>query len=237
MGSSTAAKKTASPARKTGSGVGIVVAAQPPLFCEVLSCQLSKEPTFSVVGRASDSDHMWKVLARENPQVLLLDYEGLGPNAEGVVHRLRRAAPSTRILALSSRSSDETAVRALGAGASGVVGKRLKFSLLVNAIRAVAHGELWAENRITSRVLETLIRASVGGSKSDLTEREREVAEACSRGMRNKEIAKLLHITEKTVKGHLKNIFRKLQVDNRFLLGLYVREQTELKSRPTRLTA
>ncbi|HEV8611143.1 MAG TPA: response regulator transcription factor [Thermoanaerobaculia bacterium] len=230
MGSSTQTKKADFPRRTKRHGVEIVVAAQPPLFCEVLSCQLDDEPRFSVVGRASDSDHMWKVLARENPQVLLFDYEGLGSNAESMVHRLRRAAPAMRILALSNRSSDETAVRALGAGASGVVGKQLKFSVLVNAIQAVAEGEIWGKPRNTALALENLTAGSAGGSKSDLTKREYEVADACSRGLRNKEIAKLLHISEKTVKGHLNNIFRKLQVNNRFALGLYIREPTELKS-------
>lgn len=230
MSSPMPTRKAVSPARRRKVGVEIVVAAQPALFCEVLSCQLNEEPSLSVVGRASDSDHMWKVLARENPRVLLVDYEGLGANGESMVHRLRRAAPSTRILALANRSSDETAVRALGAGASGLVGKQLKFSVLVSAIQAVAEGEIWAKPCNTALALENLTAGSPGGSKSDLTKREYEVADACSRGMRNKEIAKLLHISEKTVKGHLNNIFRKLQVDNRFALGLYIREPTQLKS-------
>jgi DNA-binding NarL/FixJ family response regulator len=205
------AKKAILPRKTRRDGVEIVVATQPPLFCEVLSSRLDEEPSLSVVGRASDSDHMWKVVAKENPQVLLFDYEGLGPNAESMVNRLRRAAPATRILALSNRSSDKTTVRALGAGASGLVGKQLKFSVLVDAIQAVAEGEIWAKPNNTALALENLAAGSPGGSKPDLTRREYEVAEACSRGLRNKEIAKLLHISEKTVQGHLNNILRKLQ--------------------------
>ena len=115
-------------------------------------------------------------------------------------------------------------MRALGAGASGLVGKQLKFAELVRAIESVAEGEIWGKPSNTARALRNLTEGSPGGSKADLTKREYEVADACSRGLRNKEIAKLLHISEKTVKGHLNNIFRKLQVDNRFALALYIRE-------------
>jgi DNA-binding NarL/FixJ family response regulator len=223
-------KKSVSSARDKRQGLAIVVMAQPPLFCEVLACQLNEEPGFTVVGRASDNDHMWKVLARENPQVLLFDYESLGPSAETMLHRVRRAAPATRILALGSRSSDDAAVRVLGAGASGLVGKQLKFSVIVDAIHSVGEGEIWAKPSSTALALAYLTGPTGGASKADLTKRELEVAEACSRGMRNKAIAKLLNISEKTVKGHLNNIFRKLQVDNRFALGLYIREPTEPKA-------
>jgi DNA-binding NarL/FixJ family response regulator len=210
-------------ARPKRPELAIVVAAQPPLFCEVLSSQLNHEPNLSVVGRASDTEHMWKVLAREKPQVLLYDFEGMGSNAEGMVHRLRRAAPRTRILALSSWANDKTAVRALEAGASGLVGKQLKFSTLVNAIQTVAQGELWADIRLT------LTRPSSRKSKSELTKRELQIADGCSRGLRNKEIAKQLGISEKTVKGHLNNILRKLQVDNRPATGLQITGTTSPK--------
>jgi DNA-binding NarL/FixJ family response regulator len=231
MVSSTSTRKAVSPARARRGGVGIAVAAQPGLFCEVLSRQLDEEPSLVVVGRASDEDHIGKMLAKENPQVLLFDYEGLGPNVEGAVQRLHRSAPGTRILVLSTRSGDETVERILRSGASGLFGKQLEFSSLVHAIQVVAGGRIWARPSATALALERMTRpSSAGGSKSDLTKREYEVADACSRGLRNKEIAKLLHISEKTVKGHLNNIFRKLQVNNRFALGLYIREPTELKT-------
>lgn len=210
--------------------LGIAVAAQPALFCEILSCQLAAEPSFVVVGRAGNEDQIGKVLAKENPRVLIFDYEGLGPNAESTVHRLRRAAPATRILVLASRSSDEIVERILRAGASGLVGKQLELAVLVRAIRAVAAGEVWANRRVTSLALESLTGPSGRVLQSVLTKREQEIANACSQGLRNKQIALRLNISTKTVKGHLNNIFRKLRVDNRFALGLYITERIQSKS-------
>ncbi len=208
----------------------IAVAAQPALFCEILSRQLNGEPNFMVVGRACNEDEIGKVLAKQNPRVLVFDYEGLGPNAESTVHRLRRAAPGTRILILATRSSNETVERVLRAGASGLVGKQLEFAVLVRAIHTVAAGEIWANRRATSLVLESLTGPYGRVSKSELTKREQEIAAACSQGLRNKEIASLLSISSKTVKGHLNNIFRKLQVDSRFALGRHVMERIQPKS-------
>jgi DNA-binding NarL/FixJ family response regulator len=210
--------------------LGIAVAAQPALFCEILSSQLDAEKTFAVVGRAGNEDQIGKVLAKGNPRVLVFDYEGLGPNAESTVHRLRRAAPATRILVLATRSGDETVERVLRAGASGLVGKQLEFAVLLRAIRAVAAGEVWANRRVTSLALESLTGPSAKVSKSELTKREQEIADACGRGLRNKEIALRLNIGTRTVKGHLNNIFRKLQVDNRFALALQVAERVQPKS-------
>jgi DNA-binding NarL/FixJ family response regulator len=208
----------------------VAVAAQPALFCEILCRQLDAEPRFAVVGRACNEDQIGKLLAKESPQVLVFDYEGLGPNGEGTVGRLRRSAPGTRILVLASRSSDETVERVLRAGASGLVGKQLEFAVLAHAIRAVAAGEIWANRHATSLALESLTGPSGKAPKSDLTKREQEVADACGQGLRNKEIASRLNISTKTVKGHLNNIFRKLRVDNRFALGLQIMERIQPKS-------
>ena len=224
-------KGAVSPARPGDRGrLKIAVAAQPALFREILSSQLDADPSLIVVGRAGNEDQIEKVLAEERPLILLFDYEGLGPNAESTVHRLRRAVPATRILVLASRSSDETVQRVLRAGASGLVGKQLEFTAIVRAIHAVAAGEVWANRRATSVALEGLTSSFDRSSKADLTKREQEIAEACSRGLRNKEIASHLNISEKTVKGHLNNIFRKLRVDNRLELALQVAERLQPKS-------
>ncbi len=219
------ARKSASPARTRRAGLSIAVAAQPALFSETLCRQLDEEPDFIVVGRACNEDEIVKLLAKEKPQVLVFDYEGLGPSGESTVGRLRRSAPGTRILVLASRSSDEIVERVLRAGASGLVGKQLEFMVLVRAIHAVVAGEIWANRRATSLALDILTGPGVSVSKSDLTKREQEIADACGQGLRNKEIALRLNISPKTVKGHLNNIFRKLHVDSRFALALQERTQ------------
>ncbi len=224
------ARKNASPARTKRAGLSIAVAAQPALFCEILCHRLDEEPDLIVVGRACNEEEVGKLLAKESPQILVFDYEGLGPSGESTVGRLRRSAPGTRILVLASRSSDETVERVLRAGASGLVGKHLEFAVLAHAIQAVAAGEIWANRRATSLAMEILTGPSSNVPKSDLTKREQEIADACSQGLRNKEIASRLNISTKTVKGHLNNIFRKLQVDSRFALGLQITERLLPKS-------
>ena len=216
-------KKAVRTDSSTGSArdaVRIAVAAQPGLFCETLCRQLAAEPDFVVAGQAFSEDQIERVLAKESPQVLVFDSEGLALNAECTVRRLRRDAPTTRIVVLASQSGDETVERLLRANASGVVGKHLDFAVLVHAIHAVAAGEIWANRHATCLAQESLTGPSCKVPKSDLTKREQEIADACSQGLRNKEIASRLNISTKTVKGHLNNIFRKLQVDNRFALGL-----------------
>jgi len=199
-----------------------VVASRPALVREVLARQLGNEPGLDIVGLARDENGICELLGKAKPQVLLLDYEGLGPNSEGMIPRLRRASPATRILVVATRSTDETVERVLRVGAMGLVGKQLGFAALVRAIRVVAAGELWANRRVTAQTVERLASGPNRDSgEGRLTQREAEIAAAVGRGLRNKDIAHELSISEKTVKSHLNNIFRKLEVDNRFAVGLY----------------
>lgn len=217
--------------RKTNKRLTLVIASQPALFREVLCRFLNGVPGFHVVGEAFDEEQINQRLSQKRPQVLLFDYEALGPNGEAAIARVRRAAPGTRILVLTTRSSEETVQRVLRAGGSGVVGKQLGSATLVRAIHAVATGQVWANRQTVGQTLEHL--ANPGrevGLERQLTKREWEVVDDVSRGLRNKEIARRLTISEKTVKSHLNNIFRKLQVDNRFALGLYAWELTRARA-------
>jgi len=111
--------------------IRVAVASGPALHREVLCQALGAEPTLTIVGSASAEDDIGEVLSKTPAQVLLFDYEALGPNSEGLIGRLRRHAPETRILVLATRSGPETVERVLRAGASGLVGKESGLALVV----------------------------------------------------------------------------------------------------------
>jgi len=215
---------TAVPSRFPGTQpVRLAVAVYPPLWGELLALMLGREEWIYVVGRATTEDELRQLTAEQEPGVIVLDYEGLGPNAEGVVSRLRRLAPKVRVLVLARRSGEETVVSLLRAGAAGLVGKSDDVSTLLSAVRAVAAGEVWAERKVAAQAIEQLagpVSAEPDG-RATLTRREWEVVEEVGRGLRNREIARVLGISEKTVKTHLNHIFSKLHVESRFTLALW----------------
>jgi DNA-binding NarL/FixJ family response regulator len=169
------------------------------------------------------------VITENAPNVILLDYEGLGPNVEGIVSRLRRLAPQARVLVLARRSGEDTVVGLLRAGAFGLIGKSVEFRVLLNAVRAVASGELWANRRVTAQAIQRL--AAPVNTEPDgrvrLTRREWEVIEAVGRGLRNRAIGRTLGISDKTVKSHLNHIFTKLHVQSRFTLALWAQGELQ----------
>jgi DNA-binding NarL/FixJ family response regulator len=203
--------------------VRLAIAVYPPLWGELLAQVLGREMWIDIVGRAADEDELRQLASKQTPNVILLDYEGLGPNAEGLVSRLRRLAPKVRVLVLARRSGAQTVVSLLRAGAAGLVGKDANLKILLNAVRAVASGEVWAERKAAAQALEKLaapVRTEPEGQVV-LTRREWEVVEAVGRGLRNRDVARALGISEKTVKTHLNHIFSKLHVDSRFALALW----------------
>ena len=163
------------------------------------------------------------MLDAETLQVLLLDDEGFAPDAVTAISRLRRReSPEVRILVLSTESSAENAEQVIRSGAWGLVAKD-DLGILLRAIRAIAGGEMWASRTVTARAIEHLINP-VERTESRITERELQVADGVTRGLRNKEIARELKISEKTVKSHLNSIFLKLGLKGRIALALEGRD-------------
>lgn len=216
------------PGRSRGGGqIRLAIATQPALLRDLLSRLLKQEPDIEVVGEAHDEDHIVEVIKETSPALLLFDYEALGPNSESIIGRLRRLAPRIRILVIATRSADENVDRALRAGASGLVGKQLDFETVLRAVRAVAGGEIWANRRAQALTLEHLTNFAAGASEREtqLTKREQQIVDGVARGLRNKEIARQLNISEKTVKSHLNNIFQKLGLAGRFALARFDQDQ------------
>jgi DNA-binding NarL/FixJ family response regulator len=196
--------------------IRLLIAARPGLWSEILARQLGDEEDVTVVGRVHDEEHIRLLASESNPQVILLDREAFGEDCERMITRLRAKLPAARTLVFTARSSDETELVFVRAGAAGVVEKGRGFSMLLTALRAVAAGELWARRRVIAQALE-LMQQAVRDSLRDLalSRREREVVGAVQRGMRNSEVAEALGITERTVKRHLSNIFAKTGVNDR----------------------
>lgn len=208
-------------------GLAIVVAVQPALWCELLSRALDEEPGLRVTARAANEDELGVALPAEEPVVVVLDYEAFGPNSEGLIARLRRAAPRARILTLARRSGPEIVKSVLRVGAVGLVGKEAPLATVMAAIRAVAAGQVWANREVTAQVIEQL--ASPAARQPEdvpaFTRRELAVLDAVSRGLRNREIASRLGVSEKTVKTHLSNLFAKTRLHGRFALALWAQGQ------------
>lgn len=215
----------------TDRPIRVLVATLPALWSEVLARLLERERDLHVVGRAHNEDQLREAVATHSPHVVLFDYEAFGPNSEGIIGRLRRAAPNTRTLVVASGSGDETTISVLRAGALGLVAKQLGYPALLAALRAVAAGELWAHRRVAAQALDQLASPVFQRQRlpSQLTKREWEVVEGVGRGLRNREIAHALGISERTVKSHLNNIFSKTRVSSRFALSLWSQGEAKRK--------
>lgn len=218
--------------RRSWRRLEVAVATQPVLFRDLLSCVLDTVPGVHVVGCGEDEDQIRSILGKLRPPVLIFDYEAMGLNGEGIISRLRRAAPATRILVIARRSDDESVERVLRAGASGLVGRQQELATLVRAIHAVAAGELWANRRTAAQALDHLADfcAPVADLNGHLTKREWQIVDGVTSGLRNKEIASRFDIREKTVKNHLNSIFRTLKLDGRVGLLLWAQQQKNPKS-------
>ena len=169
-----------------------------------------------------------EVLALRIPRVLLVDAKLAGPDE---VAELRTLCPVTRIVILSDPLSEDAEVALFMSGARGCCRYDAEPELRERLVKAVERGEVWLRRSISSRLLDELdsrTRSDAHAKRlaadrlSELTRREREIAVLIGAGRANKQIARELQITERTVKSHLTEIFRKLGIADRLKLALRV---------------
>lgn len=140
------------------------------------------------------------------------------------VRALRAAAPQAPVVVLSNVPEDEQGLAVLAAGASGYCSALTLPAVLQQVAGVVAHGGLWVGPSLMRRLMQGLARldTTTEPTLDTLSQRERQVAEAVARGATNKEIARVMGITERTIKAHLSAIFGKLGVRDRMQLSLVV---------------
>ena len=187
-----------------------------PVVVEGLSRILSDSPEFELVGTAPHPAEAITKIAELQPDLVMVDQSsGIRPLFT-FLSELKIASPNSRAVLWIVDLAEIECFRALQLGARGILRRSLPVSTMLDCLHTVAKGNLWLENSISDQVVGFLNRKS----SNRLTPREREIVRAVCRGMKNKEIADLLHITPGTVKVHLMHIFEKTGVKDRFELAV-----------------
>jgi len=180
-------------------------------------------------------------LVRIKPQVLLLDYSL--PQLDGAhgIPGLMKLSPATRVIILSPPLSDDTEWSLFRIGIRGCCRADIEPDLLTTVVEAVQQGELWIRRALSWHLLNELvaitqeknkIKQAVSDLLANLTRREYEIATLVGNGDSNKQIARRLDITERTVKAHLTEVFRKLDIADRLKLALIVKGSLAHDSSP-----
>jgi len=194
----------------------ILLADDHPLFRDGVA-SLLEAWGHEVVGQAADGAQAVDLAARLHPDLVLMDVRMPGVSGLTATQRIKDADPSVGIVMLTVSEDEDDLFVAIKAGAQGYLLKNLESRQLRSMIEGVGRGEAAITPATAARILDEFARAQrpTGAEAEHLTERELDVLRLVVDGLRNKEIAAQLAISENTVKFHLKNIVEKLHVQSR----------------------
>lgn len=179
-----------------------------------------------VVGEASEGLEALEKARQLKPDIILMDISMPGCNGLDATRLIKAEMPEIKIVILSVSDDDEDLFEAIKNGAEGYLLKNIKSHEFLTLLSGVMRGEAAISPVMAAKIIEEFSghakkSAVTTQGKSGLTQREREALELVSGGSSNKEIAATLHITENTVKYHLKNIMKKLYLRNRAQMAAY----------------
>src|SRR6266568_640491 len=177
---------------------------------------LESYPDLQVVGEAADGVQAVSETLELGPQVVLMDMQLPAGQSLEALRQIKQLNLDTQVLMLSALDREDYLYETLRAGAGGYVLKDIAPDELAQAVRTVARGEVLVQPQLARRLLLQFGRQSRGGHPYEaLTAREQEVLRLLARGLRNKEMAARLHVSERTINFHLANIYQKLNVSGR----------------------
>ena len=195
--------------------ISVLIVDDHPVVRRGLRVLLEVQEGIAVAGEAGDGAAALALAAEREPDVILLDLKLPGMDGIAVLGELRTRDSTARVLVLTSATEPASASLAVRSGAAGVLYKDVDPDALVRAIRAVHDGHLL----LAPEAAGSLVRPGNGGGAAggidSLTSREREVLAEIAKGRSNREIARALTVSEKTVKAHVSAILSKLGVQDR----------------------
>lgn len=180
-----------------------------------------RDAGYEVVGKTADGAAFLEALAATRPDILMLDVHMPGRDGIDVLLTLRSRGETRPIILLTANLDDQRLLDAIKAGVNGIVLKEGAEATLVECLRCVVSGKRWIDKELLERALNVTLD---GSGQSDplkaLTTREKAISALVAQGMRNRDIASELGLTEGTVKVYLHNIYGKLAIENRTELAV-----------------
>jgi DNA-binding NarL/FixJ family response regulator len=206
-----------SPAEK----VTVLIADDHPVVRQGLRVLLSLHSDIEVVAEAGSGPEAVELAAAVAPEVILLDLKLPGLDGLGVLAELRDRGLASRVLVLTSVGDPASVTVAMRAGAAGFLYKDVDPDALVRAVRSVHDGHTVLAPEAAGSLVHAHARPAAVSGLDALTAREREVLAQIAEGRSNREIARVLHMSEKTVKTHVSSVLAKLGVADRTQAALY----------------
>lgn len=196
--------------------IKVMLADDHVLMREGIRQLLEFDGRIEVIGEANDGVECLKKLPEVCPQVLLLDINMPKKNGIEVLKEIRDKKMDVKVLVLTVHDEVEYLLKAIDIGVDGYIMKDSESSELIKAIHTIVNGESYIQPKLIPALNSKLLSRDEDKSKIDsLTSRELEVLIQVANGMFNKEIATSLDISERTVKNHVSNIFKKINVSDR----------------------
>ena len=207
--------------------ISLVLADDHPIVLDGLENLFRQEADFKVLGRCVNGEEALRAVREYRPDVLILDIRMFRMDGLAVLREMKKEGLSTRVVLLTVALDEDQVVEAIRLGVSGMVLKEMAPRLLVQCVRKVHAGEQWLERKSFGRAMERMLRREAGAREiaGILTPREIEIVRMAATGLRNKQIAEKLFISEGTAKIHLHNIYEKLGLSDRLELARYARDK------------
>jgi|GraSoiStandDraft_50_1057286.scaffolds.fasta_scaffold214644_2 two-component system, NarL family, nitrate/nitrite response regulator NarL len=199
--------------------IRVLIADTQPIVLEGLRSVLSPSG-IHVIGEAFDGIEAITKTIDLDPDVLVLDFKLPRADALTVLQSVQSRAPRSKVILFASSEYRGEFPEAIRLGCSGILLKESSTDLIKKSIEKVHAGEIWLDTKTIAAVLHQF-GSHRGALVCPLTKREREVIAGIARGLKNKQIAEQMSISEQTVKNHLQKLFDKLGVSDRLELALY----------------
>ena len=205
--------------------ISVLIAHEHAVVGEGLRMLIDSNPKFQVIGVATSQSEALSKAKAKKPAVILLDMDFANEQGFPPLTQLSQVAKDSRVLMLASERRSEECRKAVRLGAMGIVFNKDGPALLIKAIQKVYLGEVWVDRSMMGVLLNEMTNGrdldSDEAKIASLTQRERIVISLMAEGLKNKEIAKRLFMSETTVSHRLSSVFSKLGVSDRLELVIY----------------